>query len=135
MLCTGHTSLLKMKMCLLSIYVQHTAIMPQVNNNVDNSCNTVIMKYVWKKSIKKQTLITVPVNHFITQSFSQQRPDVRMLGHLTQWRRVYRLNRPTETLHWNFFAFFSSLNIHALAPLSQSLITRSSVGRKIHTYI
>lgn len=69
-----------MKMILLSIYVQHTAIMPQVNNNVDNNCNSY-NEICMKKALKKQTLITVPVNSFITQSFSQQLPD-RRLGYL-----------------------------------------------------
>lgn len=37
-------------------YVQHTAIMPQIDNNVDNICDTVIMKVViicMKSSLKR----------------------------------------------------------------------------------
>lgn len=43
-------------------------IMPQIDNNVDNICNTVIMEVViicMKSSLKKKKrLITVPVSHF-----------------------------------------------------------------------
>lgn len=50
-------------------YVQHTAVMPQIDNNVDYICDTIIpnIGICMKSSLKKQQrrrLITVPVSHF-----------------------------------------------------------------------
>lgn len=58
MLYTGHTSLLQMNKSLLSIICTAycNTIMPRIDNNVDNICNTVIMKVViicMKSSLKK----------------------------------------------------------------------------------
>lgn len=68
MLYTGHTSLLQMKKYFLSILCTAycNTIMPQIENNVGNICNTGIMKVVivcMKSSLKKR-LITVPVSRF-----------------------------------------------------------------------
>lgn len=70
MLYTRHTSLLQMKKSFLCILCTAycNIIMPQIDNNVDNICNTVIMEVViicMKSSLKKKKrLITVPVSHF-----------------------------------------------------------------------
>lgn len=123
-----------MKMILLSIYVQHTAIMPQVNNNVDNNCNTVIMKYVWKKALKKQTLITVPVNSFITQSFSQQLPD-RRLGYLyaveDHWLSEWTRNNTPLGLFSSLFPLTFKHSLHFLRVCSHEPLL---VEKYIHIF-
>lgn len=53
--------------------------MPQIDNNVDNICNSYneSSNNMYEKFFKKR-LITVPVSHFITQSvFPQQQPPPR----------------------------------------------------------
>lgn len=57
LLCTGHTSLSDEKSIFyLLFYVQHTAVMPRIDNNVDYICDTIITNVgiCMKSSLKKK---------------------------------------------------------------------------------
>lgn len=144
MLYTRHTSLLQMKKSFLCILCTAycNIIMPQIDNNVDNICNTVIMEVViicMKSSLKKK------INNSTCQPFSSHNhyfpnnhPDNNKLGCLKSLEDSKQLNSnkkkrkkkgPRRSVRT-----FLSVPSHSCAHVAFCLITHFSVGRKIHTY-
>lgn len=116
--------------------------MPQIDNYVDNICNSYneSSNNMYEKFFKKR-LITVPVSHFHQTIIITPTTEYDESGCLYYyWRRI-------NCLSWNmktnkkmgqkrFVRTFLSVPftfMHHFA-FSPSLFTRSSVGRKIHTY-
>lgn len=94
---------------------------------------------MYEKFFKKR-LITVPVSHFYHTVISPTSAlTMSSWAVLTQWRKANCLNRNSYkkmgkkiTLE-GFFSLFPSHSCNHFA-FSLSLFTRSSIGRKIHTY-
>lgn len=116
-------------------------IMPQIGNNVDNICNTVIMKVViicMKSSFKKR-LITVPVSRFYHTIIISPSTILTMTGWVafTHCRIVncFFLRIVTKNgTRRSVWTFLCSHHIHALTLLSLFCSHVFSVGRKIHTW-